>query len=1116
MKGFLRKVMLIATLGATLTFFGCQKDYTDDINKVREDLTAALEQQKSDLEQAINDAKQEAQASADAAEQAAKDYADGLLEEAEDYADAVAKRIADSIKVVILDEVQGQIDDLVDRIEAAEGDIDDLNDEISRLDGRIDALSNDIDGLENRIKDIEDLDIDARLSDLEEFKTEFEQIFATMQQFKEWVDGVDADLDQLRTDVDDILSRLQDVEDDLSALDQRVSDNESAINDIQSELDDLRGDFDSIKDAIAAQISEALLGLETKIGNRLTSISLIPELYIDGIPAIRFESIYYSPASVDDETETIGQASTETFFTGANVVDVRYHLSPAHVELGGIGSYEYLLESADVITKAAVENNIIDIKGIDINDDNELVVSVAKKANTATISEEYRTVTSENEYSTHTAALRLGIADELLYEGETDAYVTSEYSMILERANIAHIAPLIDESRDIDAYNCEGDYMSTDAKFSVTYNAAKSAGAAKTVDFDSELDLLTMVTSCLHYSNEEGRELTKEDMEKAGLAFRFVIPTAENLVNGIDQQPLMKFKDGSETVVVANVPEGSEELDESLPIVRVELIDTNNEDAIIDVQWFKLRWVNKVVPETDLGVVATFNYWLGCVGASNTMNWQQINDSILVKLGKLDEEGVAAGISYEDFDKYYILDDNSINVKLEAVGYELSGDNNDIKTYAVDYNSDLESRVLLWNVRVGQIGNVIDEILENGKVTKQIKITVAPRTDMTEFAGEFSFTLSLDITLEDLPAIYGWNNVSSWTVEKELARIDPVGFSDATNTNPGTTEFVRYNFSMLSLFNSDDNRRFITNMYPTTELTEKYSEQGYNIENHWNCRAWDMQFSATQPEGLNYAPAFASMVDTKYATNADGHYLRRDGQSVSSAWFDTPSNPWYKDAISYLNMQLASESDGKDYQGALALLNDINVAEDERIEVSVDIWSRINQYNYYLIHNFNVWFVSPVTIPAPVVDDSFEDINMNPSTVTLPIGEPEGIVDFQGSAVDSEDKYKYYGIDKIAWDSSNILVDVVEVENVADGSVNLEVDPTLDANNPEDRARMTTAADCHFTITFEEGTGKLTVTNTTGQSLRETCHIWIKATYGHAYGETELWYSIPYVPNQGN
>ena len=38
------------------------------------------------------------------------------MEEAEDYADAVAKRIADSIKVVILDEVQGQIDDLVGEI----------------------------------------------------------------------------------------------------------------------------------------------------------------------------------------------------------------------------------------------------------------------------------------------------------------------------------------------------------------------------------------------------------------------------------------------------------------------------------------------------------------------------------------------------------------------------------------------------------------------------------------------------------------------------------------------------------------------------------------------------------------------------------------------------------------------------------------------------------------------------------------------------------------------------------------------------------------------------------------------------------------------------------------
>lgn len=496
------------------------------------------------------------------------------------------------------------------------------------------------------------------------------------------------------------------------------------------------------------------------------------------------------------------------------------------------------------------------------------------------------------------------------------------------------------------------------------------------------------------------------------------------------------------------------------------------------------------------------------------MNWQQINDSILVKLGKLDEEGVAAGISYEDFHKYYVLNNNSVNVKLEAVGYELSADNNDVKTFVVDYNSDTESRVLLWNVRIAQIGNVIDEILENGKVTKQIKVTVAPRDDMKEYAGEFTFTLSLDITVEDLPAIYGWNNVSSWTVEKELARIDPVGFSDKSNTDPGTVEFVRYDFSMLSLFNADDNGRFVTNMYATPEQTEKYTDAGYNVENHWNCRAWDMQFSATQPKGLNYAPAFASMVDTPYATDVNGLYLRRDGQAISSAWLNAPSDPWYRNAVTSFDMQLASETDGKDYEGALTLLNDINAADEDRIEVAVDIWSKINAYNYYLVNNFKVWFVSPVTIPAPVVEGNFEDINMDPSTITLPIGEPDNIVDFQGSAVDTEDKYAYYGIDKIAWDDANILVDVVEVENVADGSVNLEVDPTLDANIPEDRAKMSTAADCHFTIVFNSVTGELTVTNTTGQSLRETCHIWIKATYGHAYGQTELWYSIPYVPNQ--
>ena len=57
---------------------------------------------------------------------------------------------------------------------------------------------------------------------------------------------------------------------------------------------------------------------------------------------------------------------------------------------------------------------------------------------------------------------------------------------------------------------------------------------------------------------------------------------------------------------------------------------------------------------------------------------------------------------------------------------------------------------------------------------------------------------------------------------------------------------------------------------------------------------------------------------------------------------------------------------------------------------------------------------------------------------------------------------------------------------------------------------MSTAEECHFEINFDELTGALTVTNNTGQSLKQTCHLWVKATVGHAYGTRDIWYSIEY------
>ena len=1153
MKGFLRKVMLIASFGAALTFFGCQKDYTDDINKVRDDLTAALEEQNQALTDAINSLREEAQQYADAAEKAAKEYADAAaqaaqaaaIEEAErlaeealnaakEYADNAAKEAAAAAKAEVLAEIQEDLEQVLSdaktytdqEIDALRGE---LEKKINELSSRIEGVASDLNTLKTQVEKM-----GGQINDLLAFKELAESRLKALEDYRDeveaFIEEAGKELESLRNDLTDLAARHdKDITDLTGRIDSLRADFEaqidsingliadiqsniiridSLIEEVQNDLEDkyieLKGDIADIKlrlEEIDDQISDingALIGLEEKIGSRLTSVSLIPELYLDGVPAFWLESVSYPTITLDPETELAEINHDEYFSAPGAATKLRYHLSPAHVTTDGIANAEYLIELAQVITKAP-GNVSLKVVSYEVNEEtNELEVYVVKNSGESLI-EETEAALWDYEYYIHTAALRLEIASDLLYEGETEAYVTSEYSAMLERTSGIHIKP--------NAVECTEDLP---ASYSLTYADAIAAAPVKVLDFGGEIDLTTLVAACMH-SREMGdltiEELTEEDLAASGLEFRFEIPTAENLYDGVNQQQFIKFTDDAKTTVTSSIPEGQDEFDQAFPVIRVEIIDTNNEDAIVDVQWFKLRFKNKLIPEVDLGAVHTFNGLLGCVDFVNILDWADIQEDILNNIGKVNEEGVPAGVSFEDFQKYYRTDDGKFT-------YQVDGEADVTFDWtATDYTA--ATPVITWTYTIAELGNVIDEILENGSVTKSVTIIISPRSDMEEYAGDITFELELVITLEDLPKIYGWNNTLSWTDQEghTLAEIDPVGYSDRTNTNPGVAEFVRYNFNMYSLFNANDENgnNFITNIIPTADQIAAYAEREINLEDLWKCRRWDMQFATGQP-GLPFEYAFASQPsDWGMFTNSDGHYLRRAGQGESTVWFDTPVNPWYTSAPATFTARL-SDFETKDYEGSKMLVNDVEELENgaERKTVAVNVWSRINEWNYYPVHSFDIWFMSPVDIPFPEVEGEFEDVNMNSQTIILPHGQPQGVVDFQNMPVDTDAKYAYYRVEDYAWDADNILVDVLEVQE--EDGFNIVVDPSLNANDETDRLKMSTVEECHFEVEFDAVTGELTVTNNTGQSLTTTCHLWIKLTLKHAYGEKELWYPIAYSP----
>lgn len=1151
-----------------------------------------MEQLESDLTGAINSVKEEAQQYADAAEQAAKDYADAVadakaaeaLAAAQEYADNAAAKAAADVKAELLTEIQSQVADALkeakeytdEQIDEVWTEVDALEADIAALTGRVSTLENDFDALRNDVNTLKENMSDAqlRIAALEEFKTSAESRLKALEEFQAtvepWMEKVDTELANLKA-VDEALQDSIDnfrkeYAEKIAQIDSTLTELRGLIEQLQEDVEALEGDVERIDDVLSKygarldaieedirEINEALVDLAAKIGDRLTSISLIPETYVDGIPAISVPAIVYQTSlSIDDETEEMVYSDIyEIWSTARDYAYVRYHLSPAHVTVDGLKSAEYLIEKAQNVTKAYVDNDIlsIDFDNLEVNDRNELVVPV-KKVNSSSLYFETGESLNEFNYLFYSAALQLGIADELLLEGEKEANVVSEYSMVIEEPHIIHIAPLRDDSREIHGYECETFYYS--------YEEAQESEPAAFVNFDSELDLYTMVTSCIHninsnlanpgdmplswlvnYLEDEGTEAAIDELRELGFEFRFIIPTVPFEIGDekTDQQAFIKFKDGSDAVVVSTVPGeyiNNEAAVGRTPVIRVELIDTNNDNEIVDVQWFKIRWVKQTIPAIDLGNVADFDYVLGCTDFSGSLNWKQINQYVLARLGV--EDGNVTGISHKEFVDYYMQEGNE-NITWEAVNDEFEETENDI-TFNWDVLPDENptTSVLTWNMTVEQIGEVIDEILENGSVQKQIKVTINPKAGEEDYAGAVTFTLTLNITFEDRPAILGYNEYF-WNTPGQLAQVQPIGFNDATNEQPGVSDFVRYNYNVLDLFNKLEKydapetwmwnwgnggknvTNFMYNIDPTAEQVAAYAEKGYDLVRHWACRMWDIQFSADQV--LDYAPKFANGLKYDPENGGElGYSLIRDGELDYSSKI-VPNEMglnWYsfiEQDLSDINFTLADDMNG-DFEGAVALLNPANVTDENRKDVAVDIWVRINQFNYYKVSTFNVWFVEPVTLPEPTINGKLEDINMNPTSVTVanPFGTTSGLKDFQGELINSNEKLAYYGIYGPNWDtrgSEYILVDITEM-TTEDGYTNITVNPNLNPNNPEDIAKMRTAAECKFDVKWDGN--KLTVTNQTGHQLTQTCHLWVKASYGHAYGNFELWVPVEYVPNQ--
>lgn len=826
-----------------------------------------------------------------------------------------------------------------------------------------------------------------------------------------------------------------------------------------------------INQQIASQISAAVTELEGKISGRLTSVQLIPELYIDGIETIELKSLAYKAWKVTstDKEETVAQG-TAVSTTAQSATAVRYLVSPSAITENDIKAPSYVFEKA--ATRSAVSTELMSVEGYEVAN-GVLTVKVKKTAGASL------ELDADHIY---TAALKVPIADKHLTEGESATAVYSDYVRITETTVEPVIAALVDKGADKPndgEWECaeDGNHYHFYATFGAV--AKEDAGYVKEFAYNSKVDLLSLVTGCYVDAKGVAHEITKDDLSASGLEFRFSIPALSYKLgdNDTDQQQfaaVAQGEDGSWTLsskLPGGVTDNQAAIDKT-PIVRVELVDVNNANAVVDVRYFKVKWVREALDAVDLGVLKTFDYTLSCEIFSDDVLWSEMVDLVLGKLGE-------NGMSQNEFLATYAApeieadkDDHTVGTvaTAEADGVEL--------VYNFDDGVDESAAVFTWYLTTEQIGTVMNIRGEQTVKTKTVNVTIPAKNP---YQGAISFSFVVNIKLPVLPAIYGYD-YSFWYTDKELANVYPVQYN-----TPTAQATCVYDYELDRLFSDS---KIVKNLLP--------------------CGKWDVQFALKQPTA-GYAPAMTA--EPAGNGNASGYVLNKGLETaVKLNYYDMASGNWY-----------APETGDK---GA------VNVAPASDIRISVEnnasgigiltndatlkVWASVNPYNIYQVTEFDVHFVEPLKINNTLENAYFVDQIVSGSPIDC--SKAFTMTDFKDYIVAkvttgttekekyAAELYEYYGVTEVKWDLAAAKVNLKK-----DNAGNYVVDDSMNADNATTLAADRFGENC---IRVEDNGAMLRFFNVSGVKVEKTVKLFIPVTVSHKWGTVSETVTVELRPEE--
>lgn len=535
-KKFIRVMLLGALTFATSASFISCKDYDDDISTL-ETKDTELGTQLTALQSALDATKAEA-ATAKTAAEAAKSAADA----AKAVGDAAAAAAAEA-RVLAEEAKAAAATAKAEAIVAAKEEVAKLA-ATSATKDELKALGSRIDGIQNGLNQLAD-----------------------------------------KVDVDDFTKYQEAIKIQLAALEKFKNATGTDISNIKGELETLKssmpttGDIKAIAETAAKAVQEALgAEINTLVGvlaNRLSSVTLVPKLYIDGVPTIDFRTAVYQPMKLVNGQLVATEDAKVSVSDGTTKAS--YRMNPTNVgvdDLGAIGDFAFVSNEAETRAADPKENSLIKPVKFEIDPISNIMTIWATK----TVTESFNKAGNK----IYTVSLKAPIAAKNLLKGESASFVYSEYTRLAESTFLPQIAA--NPYTDATVVNHYNDSLTL-------YTSANTQKIDAKVNYKTGVDLNALVTGC-YAIGDKHNQITTEELKSYGMAFRFAIPKAKYINNTISDTDQQQFASvNTKGYLSSKLPDGvtdNEAAVDKEPIVRVMLVDTVHH-KLVDQKYMKVQ-----------------------------------------------------------------------------------------------------------------------------------------------------------------------------------------------------------------------------------------------------------------------------------------------------------------------------------------------------------------------------------------------------------------------------------------------------------------------------------------------------------------------------------------------